>query len=124
MMVPGLSIAGGPSVATEDVVRGELLSDDRLAEFARSIASTDTHVPGTPFRFQVKNELTIAWSAIQSACVVIECAVREERSITQAARWLIENVHVVEEQLAEIQQRPDLVRSFFNAPSVAYISDC
>ena len=30
----------------------------------------------------------------------------------------------VEKQLAEIQQRPDLVRSFFNAPSVAYISDC
>lgn len=27
-------------------------------------------------------------------------------------------------QLASIQNQPDLVRSFFNAPSVAYISDC
>ena len=66
MMVSGLSIAGGPSVATEDVVRGELFSDDRLAEFARSIAATNIHAPGTPFRFRVKNELTIAWSAIRN----------------------------------------------------------
>jgi transposase len=28
------------------------------------------------------------------------------------------------EQLTEIQDRPDLVRSFFNAPTVAYIHDC
>ena len=30
----------------------------------------------------------------------------------------------IEEQLAKIQQLPRLVRSFFRAPSVAYISDC
>jgi transposase len=30
----------------------------------------------------------------------------------------------ITEQLSEIQNRPDLVRSFFGAPSVAYISDC
>ena len=30
----------------------------------------------------------------------------------------------IEEQLADIQQRPNLVRSFFQAPSVAYITDC
>ena len=30
----------------------------------------------------------------------------------------------IEEQLAKIQQLPRLVRSFFNAPSVAYIGDC
>ena len=30
----------------------------------------------------------------------------------------------IEEQLANLQQMPDLVRSFFRAPSVAYIGDC
>ena len=30
----------------------------------------------------------------------------------------------IEEQLAKIQQLPRLVRSFFHAPSVAYIGDC
>lgn len=30
----------------------------------------------------------------------------------------------VDQQLTEIQERPELVRSFFNAPSVAYIRDC
>jgi transposase len=30
----------------------------------------------------------------------------------------------ITEQLSEIQNRPELVRSFFNAPSVAYIRDC
>ena len=30
----------------------------------------------------------------------------------------------IEEQLAKLQQMPRLVRSFFQAPSVAYIGDC
>lgn len=30
----------------------------------------------------------------------------------------------IEQQLAKLQQMPRLVRSFFNAPSVAYIGDC
>lgn len=30
----------------------------------------------------------------------------------------------IEAQLAEVQNKPQLVRSFFEAPSVAYISDC
>jgi transposase len=30
----------------------------------------------------------------------------------------------VDKQLVDIQERPELVRSFFNAPSVAYIRDC
>ena len=30
----------------------------------------------------------------------------------------------IEEQLANLQRMPDLVRSFFKAPSVAYIGDC
>jgi len=30
----------------------------------------------------------------------------------------------IEEQLAKLQKLPQLVRSFFNAPSVAYIGDC
>jgi len=30
----------------------------------------------------------------------------------------------IDEQLANIQNQPHLVRSFFKAPSVAYIADC
>jgi hypothetical protein len=30
----------------------------------------------------------------------------------------------IEEQLAKLQQMPRLVRSFFKAPSVAYVGDC
>ena len=30
----------------------------------------------------------------------------------------------IEEQLAALKKLPQLVRSFFKAPSVAYISDC
>ena len=33
-------------------------------------------------------------------------AIREERAITHAAEWLVDNFHVVEEQLREIQRRP------------------
>ena len=38
-------------------------------------------------------------------------AIREERAITPAAEWLIDNFHVVEEQIREI--REDLPRGFY-----------
>ena len=41
----------------------------------------------------------------------IATAIREERSITPAAEWLVDNFHVVEEQIREI--RDDLPRGFY-----------
>ena len=47
---------------------------------------------------------------------------------TRAARWLLlkgEKLRdKIEHQLGKIQRLPRLVRSFFQAPSVAYIGDC
>ncbi|WP_194726486.1 hypothetical protein [Noviherbaspirillum malthae] len=50
-----------------------------------------------------------------------------ERQSTVARRPLRKGEQLkekVDKQLADIQERPELVRSFFNAPSVAYIRDC
>ena len=41
----------------------------------------------------------------------IAAAIREERAITPAAEWLVDNFHVVEEQIREI--RDDLPRGFY-----------
>src|SRR6202030_2224234 len=41
----------------------------------------------------------------------IAVAIREERGITPAAEWLVDNFHVVEEQIREI--RDDLPRGYY-----------
>jgi hypothetical protein len=33
-------------------------------------------------------------------------AIREERAITPAAEWLVDNYHIVDEQVREIRERP------------------
>ena len=48
---------------------------------------------------------------LRDAYRAIAKAIREERTITPAAEWLVDNFHVVEEQLREI--RDDLPRGFY-----------
>jgi hypothetical protein len=48
-------------------------------------------------------------------------AIREERAITPAAEWLVDNYHIVDEQLREI--RDDLPPSFYRElPKLAWVT--
>src|SRR5208282_3285633 len=59
----------------------------------------------------------IAWRVRENGRVLlvayrsIAAAIREERAITPAAEWLVDNFHVVEEQIREIHD--DLPRGFY-----------
>jgi cyclic beta-1,2-glucan synthetase len=84
----------------EEAIRAELLTGERLLQHARSIATSDEVGPRarpTPVGPRIRQNarvLTHAYHAIAGAS-------REDRAITPGAEWLLDNVHVVEDQIAE-----------------------
>ena len=92
-------------------IRGELFSVERLEQFARELAE-EHKVVARPKRFRKllprlednAEILILAYSSLTDA-------IRNERGISPAAEWLVDNFHIVEEQLREI--REDLPKSYY-----------
>ncbi len=92
----------------EEPIRAELFSQERLEQHARTlaIAQVITTAPQKrkPLAFSVESNRT----ALQSALRAIAQAERDQRAITPAAEWLLDNFHVVEEQINDIRDHfPD-----------------
>ncbi|HEX3408984.1 MAG TPA: protein ndvB, partial [Candidatus Binataceae bacterium] len=100
-------LAGDP----EEPVRAELFSIERLEQHGESLAAAQTVAarPGTDRR--LTRRLSDNGRALLAAYRAIAAAIREESAITPAAEWLVDNFHVVEEQIREI--RNDLPRGFY-----------
>ena len=92
-------------------IRAELFSIERLEQHAESLAAAQpvTTRPTTGRRLATR--LRENGRVLLEAYRVIAVAIREERAITPAAEWLVDNFHVVEEQIREI--RDDLPRGFY-----------
>ena len=95
----------------EQILREEILSIERLEEHARSLAAAQgiSHQPG--FRRSLGARLRNNEKALLAAYRSIARAVDEGRAITPAAEWVLDNFHVVEEQIREI--REDLPSGFY-----------
>ncbi|MGH6803064.1 MAG: hypothetical protein ACREC3_06825, partial [Methyloceanibacter sp.] len=94
-----------------DPIRAELFSGERLEEHARSLAAAQPVTPkvakGNPLAGRLaKNE-----AVLLHAYRTIANAISEERAITPAAEWLIDNYHVVERQIRDI--RSDLPSGYY-----------
>src|SRR5688572_21879682 len=96
---------------SEQILREEIFSIERLEEHARSLATAQpvTRQPG--FRRSLGARLRNNEKALLTAYRSIARAVDEGRSITPAAEWVLDNYHVVEEQIREI--REDLPAGFY-----------
>ena len=96
---------------TEEPIRSELFSVERLEQHGETLAVaqrvTDRPGRGSPMAARVRDNGRVLLEAYRS----IAGAIREERAITPAAEWLVDNFHVVEEQIREI--RDDLPRGFY-----------
>ncbi len=96
---------------TEEPIRAELFSVERLEQHGETLAVaqrvTDRPGRGRPMAPRVRDNGRALLDAYRS----IAGAIREERAITPAAEWLVDNFHVVEEQIREI--RDDLPRAFY-----------
>jgi cyclic beta-1,2-glucan synthetase len=94
-----------------DPIRSEVFSVERLEQHAESLAAaqrvTTRPTRGRPVATRLRDNGRVLLGAYRA----IGAAIREERAITPAAEWLVDNFHVVEDQIREI--RDDLPRGYY-----------
>jgi cyclic beta-1,2-glucan synthetase len=105
----GLSTAS--SREPEEPIRSELFSIERLEQHAESLAAAQRVTPKPGRGRPLANRLRDNGRVLLAAYRAIGAAIREERAITPAAEWLVDNFHIAEEQIREI--RADLPRGFY-----------
>jgi cyclic beta-1,2-glucan synthetase len=93
------------------ILRAELFSIERLEEYAASLAAaqpvTQRRRDGGRVGARLKNNESLLLAAYRS----MAAAVAAGSPVTPAAEWLLDNYHIVEEQIREI--REDLPPSFY-----------
>ncbi len=95
----------------DEPIRAELFSVERIEQHAESLAAAqmitkDPH-QGRPLIPRVLENGRVLLESYRE----IARAIQQERAITPAAEWLVDNFHIVEEQLREIQD--DLPASYY-----------
>ena len=95
----------------EEPIRAELFGIERLEQHAESLAAAQPVTTRPNRGRRLGTRLQENGRVLLDAYRAIAVAIREERSITPAAEWLVDNFHIVEEQIREI--RDDLPRGFY-----------
>ncbi len=95
----------------DDPLRAELFSVERLEQLAAVLAAEQKEV-AQPKQFRkLLPRLEDNGRVLVAAYGSLANAIRNERAISPAAEWLVDNFHIVEEQLREI--REDLPKSYY-----------
>ena len=95
----------------EDPIRAELFGIERLEQHAESLAAAQRVRRQSGRGRRLLQRVEHNGRVLRASYRVIANAIREERAITPAAEWLVDNFHVVDEQLREI--RDDLPPGFY-----------
>jgi cyclic beta-1,2-glucan synthetase len=104
----------GPPVSpwnSDEILRAELFSTERLEQHAQSLAAAQQVTQRPTPRKALSVRLRDNESVLLAAYRDIAAATGEGRAITPAAEWLLDNYHLVEEQIREIRQ--DLPPRFY-----------
>ncbi|HSS22182.1 MAG TPA: glucoamylase family protein [Pyrinomonadaceae bacterium] len=101
---------GKSSLAAELPVSAEIYSVERLEQYARTLA-TEHRTLLRKGRAHLLPRLEDNGRKLVAAYRTLVEAIRNGRTISPAAEWLVDNFHIVEEQLREI--REDLPRSYY-----------
>src|SRR5881397_1716797 len=95
----------------EEPIRAELFGVERLEQHAESLAAAQHVMSESEKGRRLLQRVEDNGRVLREAYRVIAEAVREGRAIAPAAEWLVDNFHVVDEQLREI--RDDLPIGFY-----------
>src|SRR5689334_12811127 len=95
----------------EKPFNAEFYSVERLEQYAQTLAAEHKTVTRKG-RAQLLPRLAENGRILESAYKALVEALRQGRAISPAAEWLVDNYHIVEEQLREI--RHDLPRSYYH----------
>ena len=100
-----------PVSGPEDAIRAELFGIDRFEQHAESLAAAQHVTPrpmtGRPLATRLRDNSRVLLTAYRT--IVTET--RDKYPITPAAEWLVDNFHVVEDQIREIKN--DLPPRFY-----------
>jgi len=104
-------LSPGTHWSDDQILRQEIFSIERLEQHARTLAAAQPvgAIPG--FGRSLSTRLRSNEKVLLAAYRSIAKAVDEGRGITPAAEWVLDNYHVVEEQIREI--REDLPPQFY-----------
>ncbi len=105
------SAAAGFPPETDEPIRAELFSIERLEQHAESLAHAQRITIRRGAGRDLRHRLHDNGRVLLEAYGATVRAVREERAITAAAEWLIDNFYVAQEQIREISE--DLPRGFY-----------
>src|SRR5258705_756405 len=97
--------------ADEQPVRAEIYSVERLEQYAQTLAAEHQTVTRRG-RAQLLPGIEGNGRKVVAAYRTLVEAIRNGRLISPAAEWLVDNFHIVEEQLREI--REDLPKSYYH----------
>ena len=100
-----------PEARDEEPIRDELYSVERLEQYAAALAAEHRVHAGRRRGRRLLPGLEKNGRMLVYAYRALAEAVREGRTISPAAEWLVDNFHIVEEQLREI--REDLPKGFY-----------
>jgi cyclic beta-1,2-glucan synthetase len=101
----------GPLGDLGEPIVAELFSAERLEQHAESLAAAQT-ITREPRRGRaIRPRIAQNGRVLVESYRVLAGAIKEERSITPAAEWLVDNFHIVDEQLREI--RDDLPADYY-----------
>ncbi|MBC8031114.1 MAG: hypothetical protein H7Z16_13450 [Pyrinomonadaceae bacterium] len=97
--------------AEEQPVRAEIFSVERLEQYAQTLAAEHETITKKG-RAQLLPRLEDNGRKLVGAYRILVETIRNGHAISPAAEWLIDNFHIVEEQLREI--REDLPKSYYH----------
>ena len=87
----------------EEPIRAELFSLERLEQHAESLAAAQTITKETGRGHPLIPQVVDNGRVLLDCYRAIARAIQEEHAITPVAEWLVDNFHIVDEQLREIQ---------------------
>src|SRR3990170_9030990 len=100
-----------PRAEPEEPILAELFSVERLEQHAQTLAAAQV-VTNTPRRgHAIRPRVAENGRVLLESYRALARAIKEERWITPAAEWLVDNFHIVDEQLREI--RDDLPADYY-----------
>jgi cyclic beta-1,2-glucan synthetase len=88
----------------EEPIRAELFSADRLEQHAQSLAVAQTVTQGRTDERALVPRVRVNGLVLHEAHTLIGNAARQHVALTPAAEWLLDNFHVVEDQLRDIRE--------------------
>ena len=87
--------------AVEDAIRAEIWPAQRLAEFGAMFGAEHQTATVSP-TYDLRARAIENQTALAEAYRALATAVQRDRAVTHAAKWLLDNFHVVAEHFAEL----------------------